>query len=176
MTTGSGASMGCSPTFQVQYRSMTPICLAKRRTLQWVACFRGHREFIAFLLSFSQTPPSGELHLICDNFGTQKHPKVKAWLQRRFALLPTFQSDQRLLAQPGLTLARHYQPAGDSARQFHRASSNWDAPFLAQWNQDAKPLVSTKTAAQIKRSIRNAKTYFCYVTLAIHNTVCKGPL
>jgi transposase len=45
-------------------------------------CFRRHRhlEFIAFLNSLARRDARRELHLICDNYGTHKHPAVKQWL------------------------------------------------------------------------------------------------
>ena len=53
-------------------------------------CFRRqrHAEFIAFLESLAKRYPKLELHLICDNYGTHKHPAVKQWLaaHRRFHL------------------------------------------------------------------------------------------
>ena len=56
-----------------------------------------HQEFIRFLKKIdSETPPELELHLIVDNYGTHKHPRVKAWLGRhpRFHLhfIPTSSS------------------------------------------------------------------------------------
>jgi transposase/DNA-binding CsgD family transcriptional regulator len=42
-----------------------------------------HQEFIRFLKKIdSQTPPELDLHLIVDNYGTHKHPRVKSWLKR----------------------------------------------------------------------------------------------
>ena len=42
-----------------------------------------HQEFIRFLKKIdAETPPDLALHLIVDNYGTHKHPKVLAWLQR----------------------------------------------------------------------------------------------
>jgi transposase len=42
-----------------------------------------HQEFIRFLMRIdSETPPDLELHLIVDNYGTHKHPRVTAWLGR----------------------------------------------------------------------------------------------
>lgn len=42
-----------------------------------------HQEFIRFLKQIDrETPPALELHLIVDNYGTHKHPRVKAWRQR----------------------------------------------------------------------------------------------
>jgi transposase len=56
-----------------------------------------HQEFIRFLKMIdAATPPHLALHLIVDNYGTHKHPRVKAWLRRhaRFHLhfIPTSSS------------------------------------------------------------------------------------
>ena len=42
-----------------------------------------HQEFIRFLKKIdAETPAELDLHLIVDNYGTHKHPRVKAWLAR----------------------------------------------------------------------------------------------
>ena len=42
-----------------------------------------HQEFIRFLKKIdAETPPGLDLHLIVDNYGTHKHPRVKSWLKR----------------------------------------------------------------------------------------------
>jgi transposase len=42
-----------------------------------------HQEFIRFLKKIDLETPAGfDLHLIVDNYGTQKHPRVKSWLKR----------------------------------------------------------------------------------------------
>ena len=49
-------------------------------------CKRRHRhqEFLAFLKHIDQNVPRQlDVHLICDNYATHKHPKVRAWLARR---------------------------------------------------------------------------------------------
>lgn len=56
-----------------------------------------HQEFIRFLKKIdSETPVGLDLHLIVDNYGTHKHPRVKSWLKRhpRFHLhfIPTASS------------------------------------------------------------------------------------
>lgn len=56
-----------------------------------------HQEFIRFLKKIDDETPAGlNLHLIVDNYGTHKHPKVTAWLKRhsRFHLhfIPTSSS------------------------------------------------------------------------------------
>lgn len=56
-----------------------------------------HQEFIRFLQLINvKTPPDLNLHLIVDNYGTHKHPRVVRWLKRhpRFYLhfIPTSSS------------------------------------------------------------------------------------
>jgi transposase len=56
-----------------------------------------HQEFIRFLKKIdSETPAGLDLHLIVDNYGTHKHPRVKSWIRRhpRFHLhfIPTSSS------------------------------------------------------------------------------------
>jgi len=42
-----------------------------------------HQEFIRFLKQIDQaTPTALDLHLIVDNYGTHKHPRVQGWLRR----------------------------------------------------------------------------------------------
>lgn len=42
-----------------------------------------HQEFIRFLKKIDvETPSELDLHLIVDNYGTHKHPRVKSWLRR----------------------------------------------------------------------------------------------
>ncbi len=42
-----------------------------------------HQEFIRFLRRIdSRTPAELELHLIVDNYGTHKHPRVASWIER----------------------------------------------------------------------------------------------
>jgi transposase len=42
-----------------------------------------HQEFIRFLKKIdAETPPEFDLHLIVDNYGTHKHPRVQSWLRR----------------------------------------------------------------------------------------------
>ncbi len=56
-----------------------------------------HQEFIRFLKKIdSETPAGLNLHLVVDNYGTHKHPRVKSWIRRhpRFHLhfIPTSSS------------------------------------------------------------------------------------
>lgn len=53
--------------------SVLGICMSKHR----------HQEWIKFLdLIAATAPPEKEIHIICDNYATHKHPKVQAWQKR----------------------------------------------------------------------------------------------
>ena len=124
-------------------------------------CYRQHRhqEFIAFLKSIARRYPRREIHLICDNYGTHKHPAVRQWLTEhpRFHLhfTPTSASWLNLIERWfGLVTQQAIRRGSfDTVAQLERALLR----FLEDWNLNAQPFTWTKTAAQIKRSIRNAK-------------------
>jgi transposase len=123
-------------------------------------CFRRHRhlEFVAFLKSLARRYPGRELHLICDNYGTHKHPAVKQWLSAH----PRIQLHFTLTGASWLNLVERWfalitdqairRGSFDSVRRLEGAITRW----LAHWNQNARPFRWTKSAARIKRSIRNA--------------------
>lgn len=48
------------------------------------ACYHRHRhqEFLKFLKQVAKAYPRVPLHVVCDNYSTHKHPRVKAWLER----------------------------------------------------------------------------------------------
>jgi transposase len=48
------------------------------------ACYPKHRhqEFLKFLKKVAAARPDVELHVVCDNYATHKHPAVKAWLKQ----------------------------------------------------------------------------------------------
>ena len=56
-------------------------------------CYARHRhqEFLKFLkrLDF-EFPVQIKLHVVMDNYGTHKHPKVQSWLQRHPRFVPHF--------------------------------------------------------------------------------------
>jgi len=50
-----------------------------------------HQEFLSFLRHIDQAVPAGlDLHLIVDNYGTHKHPNVRAWLKKHPSLHSAF--------------------------------------------------------------------------------------
>lgn len=48
------------------------------------ACYPRHRhqEFLKFLKQVAKAYPRVELHIVCDNYATHKHPEVQAWLEK----------------------------------------------------------------------------------------------
>jgi transposase len=48
------------------------------------ACYPRHRhqEFLRFLKKVAAAHPGTDLHVVLDNYGTHKHPKVRGWLAR----------------------------------------------------------------------------------------------
>jgi len=54
------------------------------KVLAHTASRHRHNEWLAFLKKIDASVPEGkDIHIICDNYATHKHPKVKSWLARR---------------------------------------------------------------------------------------------
>jgi len=119
-------------------------------------CFRQHthEEFLAFLKLLAHRYRRKEIHLICDNYGTHKHPRLRQWLVANPRLTPTSASWLNLVER---WFARITQ---DAIRRgtFHSVAALERAilRYTKTWNENPKPLVWTKTAAQIRRSIHHA--------------------
>jgi transposase len=127
-------------------------------------CYRRHRhlEFIAFLESLARGYPKLELHLICDNYGTHKHPAIKRWLLAH----PRFQLHFTSTSASWLNLVERWfalitaqairRGSFDSTRRLEQTIMRW----LERWNQNAKPFRWTKSAADIKRSLANVTAIY----------------
>ena len=111
-----------------------------------------HQEFIRFLNAIEREVPAGKvIHVILDNYGSHKHPKVRAWLARHprwtFHFTPTSGSWLNAVETFFSTLTRRRLRRGafrsivDLQTAIHR--------YLAEHNDDPKPFVWTKTADQI---------------------------
>src|SRR5215472_11785493 len=125
-------------------------------------CYQRHRhqEFLRFLRTLDEEFP-GEvpLHLIVDNYGTHKHPKVKAWLKShpRFVLhfVPTSASWLNLVE-------RWFGILDDKAirRGVFRSVEDLKAAiagFLEVWNQDPQPFVWTATVESITEKLSRCR-------------------
>lgn len=120
-----------------------------------------HREFLAFLKILDRKYRSREVHLICDNYATHKHPAVRQWLadHPRFHLhlTPTSASWLNLVERWFARITQEAIRRGSflSVRALERAILR----YLTTWNENPKPFVWTKTASRIRRSIRHAKAF-----------------
>jgi transposase/transcriptional regulator with XRE-family HTH domain len=125
-------------------------------------CYERHRhqEFLKFLRRLDQEFP-GEipLHLVMDNYGTHKHPRVQAWLQRhpRFVshFVPTSSSWLNLVERwfGELTSKRIRRGSFRSVEDLEKAI----AEFLAAWNQQPKPFVWTATVKSIVEKLSRCR-------------------
>jgi len=127
-------------------------------------CFKRHThvEFITFLESLAKRYPRLELHLICDNYGTHKHPAVARWLNAH----PRFHINFTPASASWLNLVERWfalitsqairRGSFDSVRRLERAITRW----LTHWNEIAKPFRWTRSAAEIKRSIANVTAIY----------------
>lgn len=117
-------------------------------------CMQQHRheEFIRFLNDVERTVPAGKLiEAVVDNYGTHKHPKVKAWLERHprwtFHFTPTSGSWLNAVENFFSVLTRKRIRRGS----FHSLVDLQAAikRYLAEHNADPKPFVWTASAASI---------------------------
>jgi transposase len=119
---------------------------------------RRHRatEFKKFLTKIDTAVPNGlEIHLICDNYGTHKHPIIKTWLQTHprvhLHFTPTYSSWLNLVER-----FFGYVTADLLQRSDHRSVQALEADIRAwinAWNENPKPFVWTRTAEQILGSL-----------------------
>ena len=128
-------------------------------------CHRRHRhqEFLKFLHRLdADLPPTGEVHIIMDNYGTHKVPKVARWFARhpRYHLhfTPTSASwlnqVERFFAK--ITTQRIRRGTFENVRVLEAAI----ASYLTHHNQHSKPFVWTATPDAILDKVKR----FCQRT------------
>jgi len=117
-------------------------------------CFQRHRhqEFLRFLRRLDEEfPAPTPLHLVLDNYGTHKHPKVKAWFDRhpRFVahFIPTSSSWLNMVERwfACLSTKAIRRASFVSVPDLKRAIED----FLEAWNDQPQPFVWTATVDQI---------------------------
>jgi transposase len=122
-----------------------------------------HQEFLKFLRTVdAEFPPELELHLILDNYGTHKHPRVQQWLAKRprFKLhfTPTSASWTNLVERwfRELTEKAIRRGAFGSVTELETAIQT----FLANYNDEAKPFVWTTSADAIMAKLEKVKAIY----------------
>jgi transposase len=117
-------------------------------------CMQNHRhqEFIRFLNAVErEVPPGKVIHTILDNYGTHKHQKVMAWLERHprwiFHFTPTSGSWLKAVENFFSTLTRQRLKRG----VFHSVVDLQAAikRYIDQHNDDPTPFTWTKSAKTI---------------------------
>ena len=111
-----------------------------------------HQEWLAFLKLIDQeTDGEKDIHIICDNYATHKHAKVKAWQKRNprfhFHFTPTSASWLNMVE-------RFFRNITDKSLRrgvFHSVESLEKAieDHIAVHNKDPKPFIWTATASDI---------------------------
>ena len=111
-----------------------------------------HQEFIRFLNAVEREVPAGKvIHVVLDNYGTHKHPKVMAWLERHprwiFHFTPTSGSWLNAVENFFSTLTRQRLKRG----VFHSVVDLQAAikRYIDEHNDDPKPFIWRKSAKTI---------------------------
>jgi transposase len=119
-----------------------------------------HQEWIKFLnLIKRQTPDGVEVHLICDNYATHKHAKVKAWAKKNprfhFHFTPTSASWLNMVE-------RFFRDLTDKALRrgsFYNVDDLEGAidEYINAHNADPKPFIWTASANDILAKVKRAR-------------------
>jgi len=138
-------------------------------------CYARHRhqEFVKFLQHLEEEFPANlKLHVIMDNYGTHKHPRVQKWLKRhpRFIphFIPTSSSWLNLVERwfGELTGKRLRRGVFVSVNDLKEAIDQ----FLKAWNIEPRPFVWTATVDSIVEKLSR-----CRQTLERIKPGCTGP-
>jgi transposase len=125
-------------------------------------CYARHRhqEFLKFLQRLDEEFPGDvPLHLVMDNYGTHKQPRVQAWLKRhpRFVphFVPTSSSWLNLVERwfGELTSKRVRRGSFRSVADLVQAIEE----FLAAWNENPNPFVWTATVESIVEKLSRCR-------------------
>jgi transposase len=120
-----------------------------------------HQEWIQFLnLIKRSTPSDKDIHIICDNYATHKHPKVNAWMKRhkRFHVhfTPTSASWLNMVERFFRDISEQKLRRGvfRSVDELIQAITN----YVAHHNENPKPFIWTATASDILEKVKRART------------------
>jgi len=125
-------------------------------------CMKKHRhqEWIRFLNRIRKETPKGkEIHLICDNYATHKHAKVKAWQKRHprfhFHFTPTSASWLNMVERffRDLTVNSIRRGVFRSVEELTQAIEE----HIALHNEAPKPFVWTATASDILEKVKRGR-------------------
>jgi transposase len=119
-----------------------------------------HREWLGFLKKLLAATPDGmELHVICDNYATHKHERVRNWLAKNprvhIHFTPTSASWLNMVE-------RFFRDLTENAIRrgiFTSVADLMDAidVYLIEHNRKPKPFIWTKSAADILAKVTKAR-------------------
>jgi len=119
-----------------------------------------HQEWIKFLNEIKRNvEPNKEVHLICDNYATHKHPKVLAWAKRNprfhFHFTPTSASWLNMVE-------RFFRDLDNKALRRASFISVDDligaiTEYINAHNADPKPIIWTASANDILAKVKRAR-------------------
>lgn len=119
-----------------------------------------HQEFIRFLQLINvNTPPDLDLHLIVDNYGTHKHPRVQRWLKRR----PRFHLHFTPTSSSWLNMVERWFSEITSKRLRRGSFKNLKElimtikQYIESHNQNPKVFMWTASVESIMKKISNVK-------------------
>ena len=119
-----------------------------------------HQEWLKFLRRLDgEFPPELSLHLVMDNYGTHKEPRVQMWLKKhpRFVchFVPTSSSWLNLVERWFRELTEKTIRRGSfgSVPDLKQAIEE----FLRAWNQNPKPFIWTASVGKIIEKIERAR-------------------
>jgi len=119
-----------------------------------------HQEFLKFIRHLdAEFPGERPMHLILDDYGTHKHPKVEQWIVRhpRFIrhFIPTSSGWLNLIERwfGELTQKRVRRWSFGSVIELQQTITE----FLKAWNQDPKPFIWTASVESIMEKIEKRR-------------------
>jgi transposase len=119
-----------------------------------------HQEWLAFLRQINQsTPKDKDIHIICDNYATHKHPKVKSWLRyhKRFHVhfTPTSASWLNMVERffRDLTEKQLRRGVFSSVDELQEAVMT----FIEKHNKAPAPYIWTKSATDILEKVKRGR-------------------
>ena len=125
-------------------------------------CYDRHTnaEFLDFLKLVARTYPRRQLHVVCDNYATHKHPNVQTWLAKhprvQLHFTPTSGSWLNMVEIFFGIITKQAIRRGtfDSVRDLKRAIRT----YIDGWNDRCQPFIWTKDADTILTRTRHPTT------------------
>ena len=118
-----------------------------------------HREWLDFLKTIDETYPQKELHIICDNYATHKHARVKKWLSKHplmhIHFTPTSSSWMNLIERWFRDLTEKCIRRGSFNSVAHLEAAIWN--YIDNSNESPKPFRWKASPTDILAKVSRAR-------------------